>query len=129
MFYLGDREDDNDNPYGNNGADHRQGEFTFDPYGAYQVISSSGPWPFNNNPAQINDFDPEAGTMTITYGYSGGDTGEAYIDMETGFIVLNYMDVGADLDRMFLLVPGFTANSRVQQLCRFLLERRQKPVR
>lgn len=111
LFYLGDREDDNDNPYGNNGADHRQGEFTFDPYGAYQVISSSGPWPFNNNPAQINDFDPEAGTMTITYGYSGGDTGEAYIDMETGFIVLNYMDVGADLDRMFLLVPGFTANA------------------
>lgn len=111
LFYLGDREDDNDNPYGNNGADHRQGEFTFDPYGAYQVISSSGPWPFNNNPAQINDFNPEAGTMTITYGYSGGDTGEAYIDMETGFIVLNYMDVGADLDRMFLLVPGFTANA------------------
>lgn len=82
----------------------QRGLITFDEDG----FAPKGDYPFSRTDSQISDYDEEAGTLVITSELSYGEANKrhkAFIDNETGLMVVNYNGGDGNFERVFLLVP------------------------
>ncbi len=83
---------------------NQRGLITFDEDG----FAPKGEYPFSRTDSQISDYDEEAGTLVITSELAYGEKNKrhkAFIDNETGLMVLNYYGGDGNFERVFLLVP------------------------
>ena len=93
----------------NSSADKRGNPFTFDPYGNYDL---KGSFPLNNYATQLVEFDKVNGTIKVLSNVSNSNFyggRDAFIDVETGLIIVNYKVDNADWSSVFAFVPGGTS--------------------
>ncbi len=82
----------------------QRGLITFDEDG----FAPKGEYPFSRTDSQISDYDEEAGTLVITSELAYGEKNKrhkAFIENETGLMLLNYNGGDGNFERVFLLVP------------------------
>lgn len=82
----------------------QRGLITFDEDG----FAPKGEYPFSRTDSQISDYDEEAGTLVITSELAYGEKNKrhkAFIENETGLMLLNYNGGDGNFEKAFLLVP------------------------
>lgn len=98
--------------YGTDGIDARGYDFTFTGLG--DIVAEIDPYPFSKNNTKIGDYDKEKGTLTITTeGSSGLNDGihKAFMDVNTGLIVLNDAVGDGNFTKLCVLVPGLISTN------------------